>query len=476
MNKNFRTSIVICLLWIAVSVVLVSCEHSKIFSNSIETTSPQASASISATQSPSSGDACSHIFGDWTTVQSASCIQEGLKRRSCTACGVSEEAPIGKNNAHREVVDKAIPATCKSTGVTEGRYCMDCNRVLKEPTVLPKTDHQYVGSVCKDCGHTGTPTFTPDYSASQVNTIGNTAGNSPYTSQGDWIYFTSTGQQLSKFKKNGTSVVSIYKISEGNIQSVSVIGDWIYFSVRGSSDATSYIGKVRTDGSSFGKIVSSVRIGEMLVIKDTVFYTTIKTPYTNYAKDCAPLYAISVNGGNAKQLHDGYVGSMVADDTHLYFVQSLKSGLNKIYRMKHDGTNLTHYYSSEHVNYITLANGSVYFLLSSDYESTYTIASFSTGGGSITTHGTIAHYSEWLYVYGNYVYYGGSVDYTPGVAQYNISTQKHTLIQENSDLPECYFVSNYIVLEKYTDSWMTDKKSVSLYNVQSLSWRTVSMP
>ncbi len=67
------------------------------------------------------------------------------------------------------ITDKAVPATCTQTGLTQGSHCADCGEVLTEQQVIPQKQHNFViksgkgatcqstglteGSYCKDCGY-----------------------------------------------------------------------------------------------------------------------------------------------------------------------------------------------------------------------------------------------------------------------------------------------------------------------------------
>ena len=464
--------------------------------------------------SPENPTVCQHTFGEWDIVKQATCKEEGKRTRTCNKCSETEEESIQKSETHTAVIDEAVPATCKDTGLTEGSHCSVCNEVLVAQTVAPKTeDHTpvidaAVPATCKDTGLTEgshcalcekvivaqvtiPKTDTHSYvngacsvckqkeSVSEVaNTIGSESGLSFYTAQGDWIYFAPSATQLSKYKKNTNSVTSVYKVSSGRIHSINVVGNWIYFCVEGSNVSSSYIAKVGTDGTGFEKIVSSVNVGEMLVVKDTIYFTSIKSPYTNYAKDCAPLYSISVSGGLTKQLHDGYVSNLVADETYLYFLHTLESGDSSIYRIKHSGQKEDVIYSNANINSFVLANSKLYFIKIDAYSEACTMASISVKGGSYTTYGKTPYYCDWIYVNGNNLYYYGS-PYSAnefvevaGIIEYNMSTKKYTVLKEDYDNLMGYFAGGNMIVESYNDVSLS---SISLYNFSTKTWKTVSI-
>lgn len=417
---------------------------------------------------------------------------------------------------HNVVTDPAVAPTCTKTGLTEGSHCTICSAVIvaqqsvptiqhsysewaivssptcekqgsqerqcdcgnKQAVAVPVIAHDYVNNVCIMCKKSNAPSFVPDYNAGQANTIGNERSNARYTSQGDWMYFSPSKSQISKLKKSGSDIVTVYNVSSGNVMNINVVGDWVYFYVEGSNASGSYIAKVRTDGVGFEKILSAVTVGDMLVVKDTIFFTTIKSPYTNYAKDCAPLYSISVSGGMPKQIHDGYVSSITADSTYVYFMQCLESGTSTIYRMKHDATKETELMEDVKANYFVLANSKLYFLTADPYSDEYTLASISTNGGNYSTYGKIHFYSEWLHIIGNNAYYGG-VPYSTtefsekaGIVEYNMSTKQYKVVKEDYEMPLCLYTSNVLIVENYRNQTLT---SISLYYPQSKSWKDVSV-
>lgn len=72
-------------------------------------------------------------------VKEASCVEDGIQIYSCV-CGQTKEVTI-KSTGHNPVVDKAVEATCRATGLTEGSHCSICNEVLVAQTVVEKIPH-----------------------------------------------------------------------------------------------------------------------------------------------------------------------------------------------------------------------------------------------------------------------------------------------------------------------------------------------
>ena len=107
-----------------------------------------------------------HSFGEWTVVENATCGSEGSEKRECS-CGEKETRSIEKHKSHDNIIiDTKIEATCKDTGLTEGKHCTVCNEIIIPQTEISKsTNHTYtdkydaICNVCNyerdpDCAHT----------------------------------------------------------------------------------------------------------------------------------------------------------------------------------------------------------------------------------------------------------------------------------------------------------------------------------
>ena len=91
----------------------------------------------------------------------ATCKKTGLTEGShCSVCGeVIKAQEVVPKKAHTVVVDPAVPATCTETGLTEGSHCSVCKTVIKKQETVPATGHtvvvdKAVAATCKKTGLT----------------------------------------------------------------------------------------------------------------------------------------------------------------------------------------------------------------------------------------------------------------------------------------------------------------------------------
>lgn len=109
------------------------------------------SAPTEPTVVPTEPTECSHTFGEWVVTKQANCKDAGERTRTCTKCAAAEKEDTAKSDTHTPVTDAAIPATCKTTGLTEGSHCSVCKLVFVEQNFIPKTEHIFVDNLCA-CG------------------------------------------------------------------------------------------------------------------------------------------------------------------------------------------------------------------------------------------------------------------------------------------------------------------------------------
>ncbi len=82
-----------------------------------------------------------HSYGEWVTTKSATCTEDGLKSRACSLCGAKEDMLISSIYGHTVVIDAAVPSTCITPGLTEGRHCSVCEQVLTKQEIVSMLPH-----------------------------------------------------------------------------------------------------------------------------------------------------------------------------------------------------------------------------------------------------------------------------------------------------------------------------------------------
>lgn len=86
-----------------------------------------------------------HVWDNGTVTVPANCVDAGIKTFHCTVvdCNGTKTEPISvDSNNHKTVVtDKAISATCTSTGLTEGSHCSACGKTINAQEVIAMTNH-----------------------------------------------------------------------------------------------------------------------------------------------------------------------------------------------------------------------------------------------------------------------------------------------------------------------------------------------
>ena len=80
-----------------------------------------------------------HSYGEWAVVDEATCTKSGSEERVCE-CGEKEIRPVIALG-HTEVIDSAVEATCTNTGLTEGKHCSVCSKVIVAQNTVSMKPH-----------------------------------------------------------------------------------------------------------------------------------------------------------------------------------------------------------------------------------------------------------------------------------------------------------------------------------------------
>lgn len=80
----------------------------------------------------------------------ATCYTKAAYYLSCSCGARSERTFEGGDYSHVEAIDEAVPATCETSGLTEGKHCSRCNKILvRQTTISP--EHNFVDGICTRC-------------------------------------------------------------------------------------------------------------------------------------------------------------------------------------------------------------------------------------------------------------------------------------------------------------------------------------
>ena len=81
-----------------------------------------------------------HSYGEVQRVE-ATCESSGCTYHICATCGYTEKISGIPAKGHTEVIDEGKGATCTETGLTEGKHCSECGKVLVLQEVIEKKEH-----------------------------------------------------------------------------------------------------------------------------------------------------------------------------------------------------------------------------------------------------------------------------------------------------------------------------------------------
>ncbi len=102
-------------------------------------------------------DESKHIWDNGTVTTDPGCESTGVMTYTCQNDASHTRTEVIPENGHTEVVDEAQAPTCTEPGLTEGKHCSVCTKVLVAQEVVSATGHteEIIAAVAAKCEETG---------------------------------------------------------------------------------------------------------------------------------------------------------------------------------------------------------------------------------------------------------------------------------------------------------------------------------
>lgn len=85
---------------------------------------------------------CVHSWGDYTITASAGCETPGERQRVCLKCG-EEQKETTPALGHDLKIDKEVKPSCVKEGLSEGKHCARCGKIIEKQQIIPAVGHEY---------------------------------------------------------------------------------------------------------------------------------------------------------------------------------------------------------------------------------------------------------------------------------------------------------------------------------------------
>ena len=236
--------------------------------------------------------------------------------------------------------------------------------------------------------------FAPDYAPGQENTVGNTSGNivnnGIIAQQGNWFYYFNE-EKLYKVKTDGSGKAQIDN-DVGNVNSLNVSGDWIYYSSYGYG--TPWVYKIKTDGT-----------GKTSLCNDDAEYATVAGDWIYYCNhtDGDTIYKIKTDGTGRVKLCGDSADNMSVLGNWLYYCNTGDG--NNVYKIGTDGSGRVKINDDDSC-FVNVEGKWIYYKNNREFGQLFKIGIDGSGRTQVTDSeaGTIKPY--YFNVNGSWIYYG----------------------------------------------------------------------
>ena len=158
-----------------------------------------------------------HSESDWIIDKEATCTEDGSKHTECTVCHTTIKTEKISALGHTDVIDNAVEPTCTTSGLTQGKHCSTCGKILQAQTEIPALGHDIVhheakSPTCTEPGWEAYDTCKRDgctYTTyKEIPALGHTGGTATCTEQATCEKCNAKYGELAKHKyKDGVCIV-----------------------------------------------------------------------------------------------------------------------------------------------------------------------------------------------------------------------------------------------------------------------------